>query len=181
MKCLKCEASLHYGDKFCNVCGDKIDKGAYEEDYAKTIWGKLDKISDRLETLTLKKFIDSWITKIVILLVVLAVGFFDAYTDFTSIRFLESESYIIEYNKRADEYYVRTEQQEVDLNLYIPKHSEKITITEYKEDTTEMRDILPEEYSKKAIKVKKNEFDYITISSVREGKTTDTVKIYVTE
>ncbi len=181
MKCLKCDSPLHYGDKFCNECGDKIEKGAYEVDYAKTIWGKLDKISDKLETFTLKKFVDSWITKTVILLLVLAVGFFDAYTDLTNIKFLESESYIIEYNKKADEYYIRTEEQELDLNLYIPKHSEKITITEYKADTTQMRDVLPEEYSKKAIKVKKNEFDYITISSVRGEKITDTVKIYVTE
>ncbi len=181
MKCVKCESELHYGDKFCNTCGEKIEKGTYEQDYAKTIWGRFDKLSDWWETFTLKKFIDNWVTKIIILLLVLAWGFFDAYTDFTNIKFLESENYKIEYNKKEDEYYIRTEEEEVNLNLYIPKHSEKITITEYTAEAVNVRDVLPEEYSENPVKVKKNEFDYMTISSVRGEKITDTVKIYVTE
>ena len=180
MKCVNCEADLHYGDKFCNACGEKVEKGTYEEDYKKTIWGKLDKWGDKLETLTLKKFIDHWATKVVILLLVLGWGFFDAYTDLTNIKFLESESYVIEYNKKADEYYIRTAEDEVDLELYIPRHSEKITVKEFlSEDEVNSRDMTPEEYSVEAVKVKKGEFDYVTVSSVKGDKITDTVKVYV--
>ena len=171
MKCKTCESDLHYGDKFCNICGNKVESGAYDEDYAKTIWGKFDKISDWWEKFTLKKFLDNWITKIVILLLVLGWGFFDAYTDLTNIKFLDSEVYAIEYNKKADEYYIRTNDDSVDLNLYIPRYSDKITITEYEgEESVGTRDMLPEEYKEKAITVKKNEFDYITISSVKGEK-----------
>lgn len=177
MKCVKCESALHYGDKYCNVCGEKIEKNAYNEDYAKTIWGKFDKLSDKWETFTLKKFIDNWITKVLILLVVLAWGFFDAYTDYTNIKFLESESYRIEYNKKTDEYYIRTQDNEVSLNLYIPKHAEKVTVTEYKGEEKITKDLFPED----SVKVKKNDFDYMLISSVRGEKVTDIVKIYVTE
>ena len=180
MKCVKCEADLHYGDKYCNICGEKVEKGAYEEDYKKTIWGKLDKWGDKWETFTLRKFIDHWVTKVIVLILVLGWGIFDAYTDLTNIKFLESESYMIEYNKKADEYYIRTAEDEVDLELYIPRHSEKITVKEFiGEDEINVREMLPEEYQKEAVKVKKGEFDYVTVSSIKGDKVTDTVKVYV--
>ena len=182
MKCKTCENELHYGDRFCNACGEKVELGLYEEDYSKTIWGKLDKINDKWETFTLKKIVDNWITKVIVLLLVLGWGCFDAYTDYTNIKFLESEVYTVQYNKEADEYYIRTNEDSVDLSLYIPKHATKITINEYNgEDMVDSRDMLPEEYKSEAITVKKNEFDYITISSVKGDKVTDVVKFSVTE
>lgn len=182
MKCLKCEAPLHYGDKFCNACGEKIEKGTYDADYAKTVWGKFDKLSDWWEVFTLRKFVDNWIVKAVVLVLILAWGLFDAYTDLTNIKFLESENYTVEYNKVQDEYYIRTSLDEVDLNLYIPKHSEKITITEYSGDeAVSSKDVPPEVYRETPVKVKNNSSVCVTISSVRDEKITDTVKFYVTE
>lgn len=182
MKCIKCESELHYGDKFCNSCGEKIEKAIYEEDYKKTIWGKIDKISDWWEMLTLKKFIGHWLTKVIVLVLVLGWGIFDAYTELTNIKFLESENYTVEYNRKADEYYVRTSEEEVELNLYIPRHSEKITVTEYEgEVVKESKDIFPDDYKQRPLKVKNNESVCITVSSVRNEKITDTVKFYVGE
>lgn len=182
MKCIKCESSLHYGDKYCNTCGEKIEKGIYDEDYAKTIWGIIDKISDWWETFTFKKFIDNWVVKVIVLLFVLVWGFFDAYTNLTNIKFLESENYKVEYNKTADEYYIRTNEKEVDLNLYIPKHSEKITITEYNgANVVSSKDMLPQDYKGHPVKVKNNGSVCVTISSVINEIITDTVKFYVTE
>ncbi len=180
MKCEKCESLLGYGDKYCNICGEKVSKGAYDEDYRNTIWGKFDKWSDKIDTWTLKKITDHILFKVGIIILILLWGFFDAYTDITNIKLLESERYEIEYNKAEDEYYIVSEDAEVDLNLYIPAHAEKITVTEFmSEDEANKSDLLPSEYNGKAIKVKKGEFDYITISSVKEEKITDTVKIYV--
>ncbi len=180
MKCEKCESLLGYGDKYCNICGEKVAKGAFDEDYNHTLWGKIDKWSDKVDTWTLKKIIDHPATKIIITILILLYGAFDAYTDLTDIKFLESEEYLVEYNKKADEYYVTSPDDEVDLNLYIPRHAEKITVTEFlDEGGVSTRDMLPEEYKEKPITVKKGDFDYITISSFKEEKTTDTVKVYV--
>lgn len=182
MKCTKCDSLLHYGDRFCNTCGEKINKKTYEEDYKKTIWGKLDKINDWWETFTLRKFIDNWVVKIIILLLVLVWGFFDAYTELSDIKFLESENYMIEYNKKLDEYYIRTSEEEVELNLYIPRYSDKIIVTEYNgEEVLSEKEMLPEEYKVRPVKVKNNNKVCVIISSVKEDKVTDTVKFYVTE
>lgn len=115
-------------------------------------------------------------------MLVLAWGFFDAYTDLTNIKFLESENYKIEYNKQEDEYYIRTNQEEIVLNLYIPRRSEKITITEYSgEEVVSTKDMLAQEYKEHPVKVKNNKFNHVIISSVRNEKVTDTVKFYVSE
>ncbi len=182
MKCINCDTSLHYGDKYCNSCGEKVEKGAYDKDYSKTLWGKLDKLCDWWETFTLKKFIDHWITKALILLAVLLWGVFDAYTDIANIKFLESDNYSIEYNTKDDEYYIRTNEKEVELNLYIPRYSERITITEYSGDkVVSSKEILAKNYKEKPVKVKNNKYNHVIISSVRGEKITDTVKFYVTE
>ena len=37
----------------------------------------------------------------------------------------------MEYNKKLDEYYIRTDKDEVYVNMYIPGHSDKISVEEY--------------------------------------------------
>ncbi len=182
MKCNKCESPLTYGDKFCNVCGEKITKDVYNEDYKKTIWGKIDKFTDWYDTLFLKKITDSIIFKIVLLALILLCGVFDVYTDLADIRILESENYTAEYNKKLDEYYVYTDDEEVILNVYIPGYTEKVKIKEFQEDVIKNeREITSVQGNSGLIAVKKGEFDYILIDAVKDEKTTDSVKLYVTE
>ncbi len=180
MICEKCSSQLHYGDKFCNICGEKIDKSAYEADYNKTVWGIIDKGTDWYETIFLKKITGNWIFKVLLLLIIAAWGFLDAYTDFTSIKILESESYSIEYNKRLDEYYIRTSEEEININLYIPGYTDNIKVKEFTADeVTEEKDMTPEEYKDIPITVKKNSFEYLTVDSIKNDKISDNIKIYV--
>lgn len=180
MKCEKCGAPLRYKDKYCNVCGEKASNEKYDEFYEKTLWGVLDKINDDWETLSFKKLVDNWVVKLLVLAAVLIWGFFDSYTGLTNIRFLSSETYQVEYNKLDDEYYIRTDRKEVNLNLYIPRYTEKISIKEYTDESVgKEREMLSKEYENTPIRVKKGKFDYLTISSVRGEKTTDCVKVYI--
>ena len=182
MKCNKCESPLTYGDKFCNICGEKIEKHAYEEDYKKTIWGKFDKLTDWYDTLFLKKITDSIIFKIVLLALILLWGIFDVYTDLANIRILENESYTVEYNKSLDEYYVHTSDDEVILNIYIPGYSEKATIQEFVGDkVNKEKEISSAKGNSGLIAVKKTEFDYLIINTLKNEKITDSARIYVTE
>ena len=163
MKCLKCESPLTYGDKFCNICGEKIEKRVYEEDYKKTIWGKIDKFTDWYDTLLFKKITDSIIFKIVILV-------------------LEIENYTAEYNKKSDEYYIYTNDEEVILNVYVPGYTENVKVKEFLEnDIKNEREITSVQGSSGLIAVKKGDFDYIIIDTLRNEKVTDSVKLYITE
>lgn len=180
MKCEKCSSDLHYGDKYCNICGEEIEKSAYDEDYNKTIWGIIDKGTDWYDKIFLKKITGSWIFKIFLLLLVIGWGFLDAYTDYTSIKILESDHYSVEYNKRLDEFYVRTSEDSVDLNLYIPGHTDKIIFREYtNNEITSLKAMTYEEYKSQKLTVKKDAFDYMTVDSLKEDKLSDKIKIYV--
>ncbi len=183
MICEKCSSKLHYGDKFCNTCGEKIDVAGYDKDYDKTVWGFIDKVNDCFDIILLKKITDNWIFKILLLLAIATWGFFDTYTDVASIRILESESYRVEYNKKLDEYYIRTSADEVDLNLYIPKRTDKIKFKEVNgNQTVTEEDMTPDEYmEKKKALIKKNSFEYLTVDAVKNDKISDSIKIYITD
>ncbi len=182
MQCEKCLSKLNYKDKYCSVCGEKINIKDYEKDYNKTVWGILDKISDWWEIIQLKKFTDHWITKLLILTLILGWGLFDIYSEYTNIKLLESDNYKIEYNKKLDEYYIRTPQNEVNINMYIPGHSDKITVKEYENNKiTGEKVMLKEEYSKTPVTLEKGKYDYILVNSQKLDKTTDTVKLYITD
>ena len=182
MKCTKCESQLAYGDKYCNTCGEKIPLSSYGDDYKKTLWGKIDKVNDWYDTLLLKKITDSIIFKILLLVLILSWGLFDAYTDYTNIKLLESESYTIEYNKKLDEYYIYTPEEEVRLNLYIPGYTDSIGVKEYiGDEITNEKEMSSEKGKSSTVVVKKEGFDYVVIESVKESKVTDSVKIYITE
>ena len=68
------------------------------------------------------------------------------------------------------------------LHFYIPRHSDKITITEYSSDEiVSQKDMSAQEYKEHPITIKNNKFNYTIISSVRDEKVTDTVKFYVSD
>lgn len=182
MKCEKCNNQLHYGDKFCNTCGEKIPANFYEEDYKHTIWGFFDSLSEKWDKLFLKKITDHIIFKIVVVALILLGGFFEVYTDVSNIKLLKSDEYKIEYNKKEDEYYFRTDKEEVDLRAYIPRHADEILIKEFDENGNAEEKYIPKkEYSERRQKLHKGEYVYVTVSSVKGKKVTDTVKIYLTD
>ena len=179
MKCKKCGYELNYGAKYCNSCGEEIPKSAYIEDYNKTVWGVADKFLDWYDKLTLKKITENIIFKIVILLLVLGIGIFNAYSSYANIRLLKSESYEIEYDRKEDFYYIVTPDAEVTISVYIPKNAEKVIvygITNDEEIT--QTEFLPDDYTK-GIVAKKNEFDSIKVDTIKADKVSDSVNLTV--
>ena len=179
MKCVKCGYELNYGAKYCNGCGEEIPKDAYSEEYNKTIWGIADKILDWYDKLTLKKFTENMVFKIVILLLVLGIGVFNAYSAYANIRLLKSESYEIEYDRKEDLYYIVTPDAEVTISMYIPKNAEKVMvygITDEEEIT--QTEFLPDDYAK-GIVAKKDEFDSIRVDTIKNDKVSDSVNLTV--
>ncbi len=182
MKCEKCNCELHYGDKFCNSCGEKIPAGYYEEDYKHTVWGFIDRLSDKWDNFFLKKITDHIVFKIVFVVLILLGGFFEVYTEVSNIKLLESDEYTIEYNKKADEYYFRTDKDSVDLKAYMPRHADEMLIQEFSEKgEVEEKYIPKKEYSERNQKLHKGQYAYVQVSAVKEKKVTDTVKIYLTD
>lgn len=178
MKCTECNYETNYGSKYCNNCGADLQK-ANDEIYNRTVWGYADKFLDWYDALTLKKITGNIIFKIVILLLVLAFGIFNAYSAYANIRLLKSESYEIEHDKNQGIYYIVTPDEQVNILMYIPKNAQKVIVKGItNEEETSKTEFLPDDYAK-GITAKKNEFDYITVSTIRDDKISDSINLIV--
>lgn len=181
MKCEKCQSDLSYGAKYCNDCGEKVPEGVYDEEYNKTIWAKFDWAKDKYDSFFLKKITGSIIFKIITLVVILIYFFFTMYGNFMGIRFEDSEAYKIQYNKKADEYYILPYEDEANLDLYVPLGTDDVVFKAFQggmeKDT---KKYTTDEYIKKGYTIRSGEYDYIIIDAVRNGKSADKVKVIVT-
>ncbi len=179
MRCEKCDNQLHYGAKYCISCGEKVGDEAYAEDYKKTIWGKLDKAYNVYNTLTLKKFTGHIIFKILLLVLIGVFILNELYGDMANIRLLNSDYYTITYAEAADVYLLKTSEEKIDLQFYVPITAEKIAFAGYKQGNAETNEFSVEEYKKTGYTVGKEEFDYIIATTKRGDKEIDSVRLIV--
>lgn len=178
MKCTECGYETNYGANYCNNCGASLEK-ANDEIYNRTVWGYADKFLDWYDALTLKKITGNIIFKIVVLLLVLGIGIFNAYSSYANIRLLKSETYEIEYDKDADFYYIVTPEEEVNILLYIPKNAEKVIVRGITDGQEVVEtEFLPDDYSKGII-AKKNEFDSISVDTIKDDAVSDSINLIV--
>ena len=179
MKCEKCSASLKYGAKYCTLCGEKISSETLEKEYKHTLWGKLQTAEDWYSKLSLKKFTGNIFVKIIVLAAILAYGGYQLWIGGSDIKILAADDYKVAYNETLDEFYIQTEKNETNLNLYIPPFTDEVKITGYADDGSviETRTLKSTEYKEEdAFKIVKNEFSYTVISIKR-----DNMKLYITD
>lgn len=182
MICEKCKSELSYGEKFCGVCGEKIDTKIYQEEYDKTIWAKFDMVKDKYDTFFLKKLTGNIIFKIVWLVLVLGYLFFTMYGNLNGIRLKESESYNIQYYEKGDEYYIRPNSANSLLDLFVPIGTDTIVFTAYKDGAeSDKKEFTTDEYRERGYTITAGEYKYINIDAKRNDKIADSVKVIVKE
>lgn len=184
MKCEKCNTPLKYGDKYCFACGEKVTDEMLKEEYNHTLWGKFQIAEDWYSKLSLQKYTGHIIVKIVVLVAILAYGGYQLWQNGSELKILASDSYSVAYNESADEYYIRTPDQETNLNLYIPPFTDSVRLMGYDADgkVMEKKNLSKDEWEEKdAFKIVKNEFAYVTVSLVKNEKTSEIMKFYITD
>ena len=180
MNCEKCEAPLSYGTKYCNTCGEKVPKGAYDAEYNDTIWAKIDKVKDEYDSLAFKKITGNIIFKIVVLLVVVGYFFFAMYGNLNGIRLKENKAYTISYNTKLDEYYIYPNGAKANLEMYAPIGTDKLVFTAMTGGKiADEKTFTVEQYEKEGYEVKEGQYDYIIIKALRGKKTADDIKVLV--
>lgn len=179
MKCKNCDNELHYGSKYCNVCGEKIPKETYAEDYKRTIWGKFDKFYDWYLTATLKKITGHIVFKIVVLAAISIFILFQLYGAYGKITLEKSEFYKVVYNKTEDEYYIETDEMSVNLNMSVPIATKQVVVSGVNGEKVEKKEISIDEYKSEGVLIEKDKYEYITVDAVKDGKHIDGVKVIV--
>ncbi len=182
MHCPTCLSYVPYGAKYCRNCGEAIPAETQNEAYNKTLWGKLSHLENWYKTLALKKVTDSWIFRILVLLIILLIGVVNVIKNGTQLKITAGEAYDVQYNTVLEEYYILTDADEVYLNLYIPNHAESLLLTGYDESgkVIEQRTLTVKAYTDgTALRVRKDDYAYLTLDSMQGENSLSKLKFLV--
>lgn len=128
MKCIKCTAKNINSANYCRKCGNKFLE---EEQKAAKRWTLVWFLEwiDKIKSLWKFSFItDHILFKIASVLVVLAIGIHSLITNGSHLKIEENTNYKIQHNTKLSEYYLIIQTDETELNLYIPKEAEGLTV-----------------------------------------------------
>lgn len=128
MKCIKCRQENINSANYCKKCGYHFSKSEQKIAKSHTLVGKLENIEQAYKVCSLKIITDNIIFKIVSLLIIIALGIFFVMQNGTIVKIKDSKEYNIQYNTKLDEYYLLVNQDETNLNLYIPNKTESFNI-----------------------------------------------------
>ena len=133
MICRECKTKNRIKANFCSHCGHPFTDAERDAAYAKTIYGRFEKLEDLWKTVSLDKITGNNIVKILSLVAVLVLGGYSVLKNGTQFRPLEHESYEIQYNKSVNEYYLISELDNFDVSLYLPRQTEEIAVHQLNE------------------------------------------------
>lgn len=177
MKCKKCKTNNITKAIYCKKCGNEFLEDERKKARRKTFIGKIERIEDIYNTITLSKITSHILFKIFTILIVLGIGIYFWISNGISLKLLNSEYYDIKYYEKEHEYYLVTEFNEVTLNLYIPNRLQNINIIHYNKDGQKIEEntYLKDE---EIILYVSNE-DYYVIDSLYLKNKKEEIKLYV--
>ena len=136
MKCSECGHKNLYKANYCEKCGNAFDEEYKTKAYDKTIFGILNKLEDLYSWLTLDKIFGHTIVKVLVIVLILGSTISHVRENGSDFVIKESDAYKTQYNTEEDKYYILSNEQQVNLSLYIPQKTENLIVNEYDlEDT----------------------------------------------
>lgn len=176
MRCNHCGHKNLYKANYCEKCGYKFDENYKTKAYDKTVYGLINKIEDIYSWLSLDKIFGNTYLKIFILLIVLFSTCSKIIENGNDFIIKENDSYIVQYNKTEDKYYIISNEYYINLSLYIPKKTESIVVNEYNIDNVMQNS---SDYTIEDSIVLLNEQDkYYVIESIYENSS-DALTVYI--
>ena len=109
LKCPKCNTKNIVKASYCKECNYEFTEEEQDAAYKKTIFGKLEKIEEWYNHLTLSTITDHIAFKIISILIVLGVGIFYFFTRGIDTKILNRNYYDVYYNEKESEYYLVTD------------------------------------------------------------------------
>ena len=134
MICRECKTENRIKANFCTHCGHPFTDAERDAAYAKSIYGRFEMLEDLWKTVSLDKITGSSIVKVLSLVAVLVLGGYSVLKNGTQFRPLEHDSYELQYNQKVNEYYLISQQDNIQLQLYLPKQADEVTIVQLNEN-----------------------------------------------
>lgn len=116
---------------YCKICGKAFSDEERKEAYDRTVYGKIDRILDTKGWLTLGKITGNIFVRIAVLLVLGLLLLLNIRANGSKLSILNSGEYSLAYNKEADEYYVLTDKESIQLSVYLPKKTDSCVVESF--------------------------------------------------
>ena len=133
MKCPECGCENTIHANYCHQCGKPFRKKKKKQAYDRTFYGKLDKLEEAAGWLTLKRITENVIFRVGVLLIIAALGILSVIRNGAHMKLQNSPYYTCEYNTALEEYYIYTDDEAVQLALYVPRSEGTLTVSAYQE------------------------------------------------
>ena len=129
MKCKNCGKENLIQAHYCVSCGHPFGEEERQAAYNDTIWGKLDQLKKAKEIVTLEAITSHPVFRVLFLALLIIVGVLTGSNKGSVMRPLESDAYTVAYDRKQNEYYLFSEQEEVAVPLYLPGKPEGVRVS----------------------------------------------------
>lgn len=131
MKCIKCRTVNVHNANYCKKCAYHFSEDEQKAAEKLTFVGFLKGIEKIKKYVTFDFITGKIWFKFVSIILVLGVGVYFAVTNGFYLKIEESENYTGNYNSELNEHYLYSEDEETELNLYIPDRAQKLIVKHY--------------------------------------------------
>ena len=129
MFCKKCNTENLMKAEYCQACGNQFTPEEKNAAYEKTIFGKFEKLEKYISYLFPVEVIKgNKFFRLAVLIVIILYSVFMAGASGKYIRIEESDSYEVLYNEAENAYYLVSETDYVNAQLFIPKKATGLTV-----------------------------------------------------
>lgn len=128
VKCKKCSFENPIKANYCRSCGAPFSEEDRKAAYDRTFFGKLDQIENVKGWLDLSKITGNIFFRIAVLAVLAVLVIVNVQKNGSSLAIRNSDQYSIAYAKELDEYYLLTERARVEVEIYLPKQTDSLTL-----------------------------------------------------
>lgn len=161
---------------YCKKCGKAFSDAERKEAYEETIYGKIDKFLDTKGWLTFSKITGNIFVRIIVLLILGFLLLLNIQANGSKLSIRNSNEYSLAYNKETDEYYVLTDQESIQLSVYLPKKTDSCVIRSYENgvllDTLQVTENQP-------VTVQSTEDGYFVLKAVYENGSQEEILFFV--
>ncbi len=177
MNCSACgKESDRLKAHYCKTCGKDFSDEERKEAYAQTAYGKIDKILEAKEWITLSKITNNLFVRIAILLVLGLMVLGNVRANGSKLAIQNGDGYSLAYCEETDEYYVLTDKESVSLSVYVPKKADSCVIESYVDGS--LREKLDLEESSSAV-VHSSENGYFLLKAAYENGDSEEILFFV--
>lgn len=171
MRCIKCGKVNINKANFCKNCKYEFSKKEQEAAKRQTIPGKLEVLESIYNLKGLNFIFGSNLFKIIFCIFMVLVNIYVYYSSANHLKLLNSEEYVVEH--KDGEYYVKVNEDNVNLLLFIPNKIDDLRVKHMNLDNKVIDEFKYEKGSKLLLSVNENN-DYYLLDG-----NTESLKVFV--